>query len=98
MNSSALLPRVNLIHLKSRDRSRSVLCQVKRLPGRECMSPVAGADVVIGALFELAGGREESIDGPNRGALRVPTQNERLIVRVSESLAAADWTSNVGSQ
>ncbi len=61
------------------------------------MSPVAGTDIVTCALLKLAGGREEPIDGPNSGAVRVPTENERLIVRVSEAVAAADWTSEVGS-
>src|SRR6185295_20306449 len=47
MNLSTLLCRVHFIHLKSRDSSCSVLCQIEGLAGRESMSPIARADVVI---------------------------------------------------
>src|SRR5207249_10664799 len=92
MNSGALLLGVEFVHLEGGECRRLVLRQVERLAARDGGRPVTGPDVVVGARAESACGRQESVDGANVGAWLPPGENQRLIVRVGQSLSRAEFS------
>ena len=54
------------------------------------MGPVTRTDVVIGSRVESACRPQKAIDRPNRRALCLPAQNERLVIRIGKPAATAD--------
>src|SRR5215510_12010679 len=97
MNRRGLLGGVQFIHLKRGNGCLLVLGQIERLTRRDRMRPVARSNIVIRTSGEPAGRREESIHCANPDALLVPTNDERLIVRICKAAASTNWASNVRS-
>src|SRR6267142_1328938 len=90
MNLGAFLSRVDFVHLKSRNRCGFVLCQEKCLARRPGMGPITRTYIIVRSDLEPAGWGQEPINRPNGNALPVPTQNEGLIIRICQSVTAAD--------
>src|SRR5438045_9599097 len=89
MNARSLLSRVELVHLKRGDGCGLVASNEERLARRQHVRPVPGTDIATSSWLEVAGWCEESVHRPNRNPPGVPAQDERLIVGVAESAAAA---------
>src|SRR5437899_3252841 len=66
-----------------------VASEEDRLARRQPVRPVPGTDIATSSWLEVAGWCEESVHRPNRNPPGVPAQDERLIVGVAESAAAA---------
>src|SRR5204863_2509256 len=73
MNVGTLLRAMEFVHLEGRDNGTLVRSQVKGLARRRNVSPIPGTDIVIRSSVESSGGCQEPIDGPDLGALLLPT-------------------------
>src|SRR5689334_12512687 len=98
MDIRILLTAMNFVHLESREDCPFRPGKVKGLTRREGGNPVTVADIVVGAGLEFSSWGKESVNDSEGGSLLLPTKNEGLVVRVSESSPTADWAHNIRGQ
>src|SRR5437763_16443386 len=95
MNTGVLLAGVNFVHLERGKNEALATVQVKRLSGRQRMSPIAGAHIATPACRVSTGGSQKSVDGANSKALLIPAQDEWKIVRVGKASPATDLPGDI---
>ena len=90
--------RMPLVEFECREGHRVIAGELHGLPRRQCRCPIPRPDVVAGALGETPGRSEEADKGADRGALLVPTEDERQVVRIRESASATELPVDIGDQ